>query len=272
MWSCLSFIKRSCVLGHQHWLSNHGRGEQRILASTTPRGGNECSSCFPVDLSLVDMSCFPLRLVLRLTGSFKPFLQGDMDVVIWIELLGPDSWWHGFLRIQAKSWLPCREPLYISPLSLSSRTNQPFSERVLLNFIYPLKRIDARGTCHNKMSLLSNSDINESRFYGEKVAGCCYYILTTGSDLAFAIFSCLLFNLSAKHILLTFSFSVDTMWKNWSECEFKINLYNSIGEKNITWCWQDIECIILGGPALADLRVFQQPFCSFYQFAFHRTL
>lgn len=97
--------------GDQHWLSNQCRGEQRILASTTPRGGKQCSSCFAVDLSLVDMSCFPLRLVQRLTGSFEPFLQGDMDVVIWIELLGPDSWWHGFLRIQANSWLPCREPL-----------------------------------------------------------------------------------------------------------------------------------------------------------------
>lgn len=111
MWSCLSVIKRNCVLGDQHWLSNQCSGEQRILASTTPRGGNECSPCFRVDLSLVDMSCFSPRLIQRVTGSFEPFLQGDMDVVIWIELLGPDSWWHGFLRIQANSWLPCREPL-----------------------------------------------------------------------------------------------------------------------------------------------------------------
>lgn len=111
MWSCLSFIKRSSVLGDQHWLSNQCKGEQRILASTTPWGANECSSCFPVDLSLVDMSCFLLRRIQRLTDSFEPSPQGDMDVVIWIELLGPDSWWHGFLCIQANSWLPCRELL-----------------------------------------------------------------------------------------------------------------------------------------------------------------
>lgn len=169
MWSCLSVIKRNSVLGDQHGLSNQCSGEQRIRASTTPRGGNECSSCFHVDLSLVDMSCFSLRLIQRRTGSFEPFLQGDMDVVIWIELLGPDSWWHGFLRIQANSWLPCREPLYISPLSFSSRTNQPFSERVLLNFIYPLKGIEARGKCHNKISLWSYSHVNGSRSHREKI-------------------------------------------------------------------------------------------------------
>lgn len=146
MWCFLSFIKCNSDFGDQHWMSNQCRGKQRMLASTTPWGRNECSSCFPVDLSLVDKSCFALRLVQRLTGSFEPFLQGDMDVVIWIELPGPDSWWHGFLRIQANSWLLCREPLWISPLSFSSSTNQPFSERVFLNFIYPLKRIDARGT------------------------------------------------------------------------------------------------------------------------------
>ena len=37
--------------GDQHWLSNQCRGERRIPASATPRGGNESSSCFPVDLS-----------------------------------------------------------------------------------------------------------------------------------------------------------------------------------------------------------------------------
>lgn len=154
MWTSCSFIKQSSVWGDQHWLSNQYRAAQRILARTTPWGRNECSSCFPVDLSLVDMSCFPLRLVQRLTGSFEPFLLGDVDVVIWIELLGPDSRWHGFLRIQATSWLPCRELLWISPLSFPSRTNQPFSVRVLLNFIYPLKSRDAKGARHHTMSLL----------------------------------------------------------------------------------------------------------------------
>lgn len=187
MWSCPSFIKPNCVFGGSVLTVKSLQGRAETLASTTPWGRNECSSCFPVDLSLVDMSCFPLQLIQRLTGSFEPFLQGDMDVVIWIELLGPDSWWHGFLRIQAKSWLPCREPLQISPLSFLSRTNQPFSEHVLLNFTYPLKRIHARETCYNKSNPLSYCDVNNSRFYRE-AAWFYYYSLTTGLILTCAVF------------------------------------------------------------------------------------
>lgn len=118
-----------------------------MQAPTAPWGRNECFPCFPVDLSLVDMSCFPPRLIRRPTGSFQPFLQGDMDVVIWMELLGLESWWHGLLLNQANSWLPCRVPLWTAgQISLSAC--------VLLNFIYPLKKIHARETRLNIISLL----------------------------------------------------------------------------------------------------------------------
>lgn len=104
-------------LGHQRRLSDQRRGEPERAGSATPPGREAPLLLFHVDPSPVDVSCFSLRLVPKLTGSFEAFPPGDVDAVIWMALLGPDPPRHGFLRIQATSRLPCREPLCDAPLS-----------------------------------------------------------------------------------------------------------------------------------------------------------
>lgn len=134
--------------GDQHWLSNQCSGEQRILASTTPRGGNQCSSCFHVDLS-------PGWHVLFFSAT-----HSEANRLIWAISAGR----RGSSHLNRVAWtrlMVARLPAHSGQLVIAvrgaivdflailfhPRTNQPFSECALLNFIYPLEKgAEAKGT------------------------------------------------------------------------------------------------------------------------------